>query len=216
MLDHVFLSVSDIERSIAFYAQALAPLGITDRVDYDGKDGPPGHPDLKGFGSKGRFIFWLQLGVVDRRAAHVGFSQSRGAKSMQPTPPRWRRVRPTMANQVFGSTTIRVTMPATCSTLTATASNLFSRAGSTPSPSHATEPRSPQSTETLPRCRPMAQVARPQASTRSCHRAATACAVVRPASAGEPADLQPWRAVFRAVPQLGGPLPRLSAAQVVP
>ena len=27
MLDHVFLSVSDIERSIAFYAQALAPLG---------------------------------------------------------------------------------------------------------------------------------------------------------------------------------------------
>jgi hypothetical protein len=33
MLDHVFLSVSDIERSIAFYAQAQAPLGITDRVD---------------------------------------------------------------------------------------------------------------------------------------------------------------------------------------
>lgn len=29
MLDHVFLSVSDIERSIAFYTQALAPLGIT-------------------------------------------------------------------------------------------------------------------------------------------------------------------------------------------
>lgn len=33
MLDHLFLSVSDIERSIAFYNQALAPLGITDRVD---------------------------------------------------------------------------------------------------------------------------------------------------------------------------------------
>src|SRR6266536_1898251 len=69
MLDHVFLSVSDIERSIAFYTQALAPLGITDRVDYDGKDGPPGHPDLKGFGCKGRFIFWLRLGVADSRAA---------------------------------------------------------------------------------------------------------------------------------------------------
>jgi catechol 2,3-dioxygenase-like lactoylglutathione lyase family enzyme len=73
MIDHVFLSVSDIERSIAFYAQALAPLGITDRVDYDGKDGPPGHPDLKGFGCKGRIFFWLRPGVVDRRAAHVGF-----------------------------------------------------------------------------------------------------------------------------------------------
>src|SRR5258707_8317644 len=79
MLDHVFLSVSDIERSIAFYAQALAPLGITDRVDYDGKDGPPGHPDLKGFGCKGRFFLWLRLGVVDSRAAHVGFiAKSRG------------------------------------------------------------------------------------------------------------------------------------------
>ena len=73
MLDHVFLSVSDIERSIAFYGQALAPLGIADRVDYDGKDGPPGHPDLKGFGCKGRIFFWLRLGVVDSRAAHVGF-----------------------------------------------------------------------------------------------------------------------------------------------
>lgn len=73
MLDHVFLSVSDIERSIAFYAQALAPLGIADRVDYDGKDGPPGHPDLKGFGCNGRIFFWLRPGVVDSRAAHVGF-----------------------------------------------------------------------------------------------------------------------------------------------
>ena len=66
MLDHVFLSVSDIERSIAFYAQALAPLGIADRVDYDGKDGPPGHPDLKSFGCKGRIFFWLRLSRVGR------------------------------------------------------------------------------------------------------------------------------------------------------
>ena len=42
MLDHVFISVSDFERSIAFYTAALAPLGISDRVDYDGADGPPG------------------------------------------------------------------------------------------------------------------------------------------------------------------------------
>ena len=53
MLDHVFISVSDLDRSIAFYTAALAPLGITTRVDYDGKDGPPGHPDLKGFGADG-------------------------------------------------------------------------------------------------------------------------------------------------------------------
>tara|TARA_R100000365_G_C2745964_1_gene75034 strand:- start:2775 stop:3185 length:411 start_codon:yes stop_codon:yes gene_type:complete len=73
MLDHVFLSVGDLDRSIAFYTAALAPLGITKSHDYDGKDGPPGHPDLKGFGADGRVFFWLRKGVVDARSAHVGF-----------------------------------------------------------------------------------------------------------------------------------------------
>ncbi|WP_313516938.1 VOC family protein [Pseudomonas sp.] len=73
MLDHVFISVADLERSIAFYSAALPPLGITRRLDYDGKDGPLGHPDLKGFGANGRVFFWLREGVVDGRAAHIGF-----------------------------------------------------------------------------------------------------------------------------------------------
>lgn len=73
MLDHIFLSVSDIQRSIGFYQAALAPLGINTRHDYDGKDGPPGHPDLKGFGANGRIFFWLREGAVEGRAVHVGF-----------------------------------------------------------------------------------------------------------------------------------------------
>ena len=73
MLDHLFLSVSDIECSIRFYEAVLAPLGITARLDYDGKDGPPGHPDLKGFGANGRMFFWLREGVVEGKAVHVGF-----------------------------------------------------------------------------------------------------------------------------------------------
>jgi len=73
MFDHVFLTVSDIKRSIAFYQAALAPLGISDRFDYDGRNGPPGHPDLKGFGANGRFHLWLKEGVADGRAAHLGF-----------------------------------------------------------------------------------------------------------------------------------------------
>lgn len=76
MLDHVFLSVSDIDRSVAFYTATLAPLGIVNRHDYDGKDGPPGHPDLKGFGAHGRMAFWLRQGVADSRAAHIGFLAS--------------------------------------------------------------------------------------------------------------------------------------------
>jgi catechol 2,3-dioxygenase-like lactoylglutathione lyase family enzyme len=47
MIDHVILTVSDFERSVAFYAKALKPLGITNFTDYEGHDG---HPDLKGFG----------------------------------------------------------------------------------------------------------------------------------------------------------------------
>jgi len=73
MLDHVFISVSDIDRSIAFYEKALAPLGIVHAVDYDGRQGAAGHPDLKGFGANGRVFFWLRKGVVEGRAAHVGF-----------------------------------------------------------------------------------------------------------------------------------------------
>lgn len=73
MLDHVFLTVSDMARSVAFYESALAPLGIEHAVDYDGDDGPPGHPDLKGFGRDKRVSFWLRDGTPAPQAAHVGF-----------------------------------------------------------------------------------------------------------------------------------------------
>jgi len=137
MLDHVFLSVSDIERSIAFYTRVLAPLGITDRVDYDGKGGPPGHPDPRVSAARGASSSGcgLALPIAGRRMS--ASSRTPGPRSIQPMPQRWRRAPPTMGNQVFGSITIRVTMPATCLTPTATASNLFSTAGSTPSPSRA-------------------------------------------------------------------------------
>lgn len=73
MLDHVFLTLSDIKRSVSFYEAALAPLGINQRFDCYGKNGPPGHPDLKGFGTNGCFYLWLREGVADSRGAHAGF-----------------------------------------------------------------------------------------------------------------------------------------------
>ena len=73
MLDHVFLTVSNIKRSTSFYEQALAPLGIDERYDFDGKNGPPGHPDLKGFGANGRLFLWLREGTAGSHAAHIGF-----------------------------------------------------------------------------------------------------------------------------------------------
>ncbi|MGQ8630247.1 VOC family protein [Agrobacterium sp. DKPNP3] len=76
MLDHIFLTVLDTERSIEFYSRTLRPLGITQRHDYDGKDGPVGHPDLKGFGASGRMFFWLRQGEPSPGAVHVGFVAS--------------------------------------------------------------------------------------------------------------------------------------------
>lgn len=70
MLDHIFLTVRDLSRSIAFYEAVLPSLGITVRHDYDGVDG---HPDLKGFGAGGRIFFWLRQGDPAPGAAHVGF-----------------------------------------------------------------------------------------------------------------------------------------------
>jgi len=73
MLDHIFLTVGDTARSIAFYEKVLPVLGITQRLDYDGSNGPPFHPDLKGFGAKGRMFFWLREGNPSPGAVHVGF-----------------------------------------------------------------------------------------------------------------------------------------------
>jgi catechol 2,3-dioxygenase-like lactoylglutathione lyase family enzyme len=70
MIDHVILTVSDFKRSVAFYAKALKPLGITALADYEGKDG---HPDLKGFGIGKSHFFWLKEGRPDPQAVHVGF-----------------------------------------------------------------------------------------------------------------------------------------------
>ncbi len=45
MLDHVFITVKDLDRSIAFYTTALKPLGIEHALDFDGKDGFYGKMD---------------------------------------------------------------------------------------------------------------------------------------------------------------------------
>lgn len=79
MLDHVFLTVADTGRALAFYERVLPILGITSRLDYDGKNGPPGHADLKGFGANGRVFFWLRQGPAAPGAVHVGFEADSAA-----------------------------------------------------------------------------------------------------------------------------------------
>jgi catechol 2,3-dioxygenase-like lactoylglutathione lyase family enzyme len=47
MLDHMILTVSNVERSLAFYEAALKPLNIKFFLPYKGEGD---HPDLWGFG----------------------------------------------------------------------------------------------------------------------------------------------------------------------
>jgi catechol 2,3-dioxygenase-like lactoylglutathione lyase family enzyme len=61
MLDHVILAVSDVDRSVDLYTATLAPLGITTRVDYDGKDG----------------VLVVVKGPIDRAAARAGICDVR-------------------------------------------------------------------------------------------------------------------------------------------
>jgi catechol 2,3-dioxygenase-like lactoylglutathione lyase family enzyme len=70
MLDHIILTVSNVERSLAFYEAALKPLKIRFFMPYKGEDG---HPDLWGFGDGQRACFWLKQGTPDPVSIHWGF-----------------------------------------------------------------------------------------------------------------------------------------------
>ena len=70
MIDHVIITVSNFERSVAFYTNALKPLGITMAMDFKGQNG---HPDLKGFGDGNSIFLWLKEGKAYPEAVHAGF-----------------------------------------------------------------------------------------------------------------------------------------------
>jgi len=48
MIDHVYVSVTNIEISLAFYSEALRPLGWHGCGTYNSASGPEGVPDLFG------------------------------------------------------------------------------------------------------------------------------------------------------------------------
>ena len=67
MIDHIGIQVSDLERSIAFYTKALAPLGYTLIRNY---------PDMAaGFGVAPKPDFWVGKGG-DAKHAHIAFRAS--------------------------------------------------------------------------------------------------------------------------------------------
>ena len=73
MLDHVGIAIEDIRRSEAFYAAALAPLGIAKIFEY-GPDNTESGGTAIGFGKDGMPFFWI--GDTERvgEGTHIAFT----------------------------------------------------------------------------------------------------------------------------------------------
>jgi len=63
MIDHMGIQVTDLDASVAFFTQALAPLGYTLLMRFEG---------VAGFGVDGKPDFWLHVGKPTDKT-HVAF-----------------------------------------------------------------------------------------------------------------------------------------------
>ena len=79
MIDHVYVSVSDPERSLAFYTAALKPLGWRVLGNYDGSSGPDTVPNLWGLtdgatpgGQAIKTSIWLRQRTIGETGIYLG------------------------------------------------------------------------------------------------------------------------------------------------
>ena len=79
MIDHVYISVTDIDRSLAFYSEALKALGWSAFGNYDSASGPKGIPDLHGIGDdvfgSGKAVgssIWLRQRKLGETGLYIG------------------------------------------------------------------------------------------------------------------------------------------------
>ncbi len=71
MIDHVTFGVADFDRALAFYDQALAPLGITRLMSVTAEQS--GTADFAGYGDS-RPFFWIGGGAASSGQMHFAFS----------------------------------------------------------------------------------------------------------------------------------------------
>ncbi len=75
MIDHVGFAVSDIEKSRAFYAKALAPLGISLILDIPPEENAEGGGGRAlGFGSDDNPFFWIADNQRVGEGTHAAFT----------------------------------------------------------------------------------------------------------------------------------------------
>ncbi|SFI61337.1 Catechol 2,3-dioxygenase [Phyllobacterium sp. CL33Tsu] len=71
MLDHTGVSVSDFEKSKAFYRQLFASIGYELILEFPAS--VTGSSDVAGFGEGGKPDFWIASGEPNRPTVHVAF-----------------------------------------------------------------------------------------------------------------------------------------------
>jgi catechol 2,3-dioxygenase-like lactoylglutathione lyase family enzyme len=65
MIDHIGISVSDLETSLHFYSSALEPLGMSKVGEDNG---------WVGFGANQQAVFWFGVDATVQRPMHVAFT----------------------------------------------------------------------------------------------------------------------------------------------
>jgi catechol 2,3-dioxygenase-like lactoylglutathione lyase family enzyme len=73
MIDHIGVSVSDLAAARAFYAAALAPLGMSVQMEVTEEE-TGGHGAHLGFGRPGKPGFWIGTGQAKSGPVHVAFA----------------------------------------------------------------------------------------------------------------------------------------------
>ena len=77
MIDHMGVQVANLDRSIAFYERALAPLGIVLVMKL-----PPEIAPGAGFGPKGKPQFWIDASKPPTDRIHIAF-RAKGRADVQ-------------------------------------------------------------------------------------------------------------------------------------
>jgi catechol 2,3-dioxygenase-like lactoylglutathione lyase family enzyme len=74
MIDHLGLTVRDVDRAKSFYQSALEPLGIGIIIEVTAEQ--TGGEAHVGFGSDGKPYFWIGGGKPVEGAVHIAFTAS--------------------------------------------------------------------------------------------------------------------------------------------
>jgi catechol 2,3-dioxygenase-like lactoylglutathione lyase family enzyme len=74
MIDHTGVSASDFDKSKAFYAKALSPIGYALLMEFPAS--VTGSTDVAGFGEPPKADFWVNKGAPNNPPVHVAFRVS--------------------------------------------------------------------------------------------------------------------------------------------